>query len=258
MAVSYPDRSMQRMDVLSSFRWSAIFAGLVAALATQLFLSSIGAALGISATAVTENEGAAKGLGIGAGVWMVISPLISMFVGGAVAAWLARPLDRGLALMHGALVWCLSLVVGAFLIGSIASSAFAGILGSAGNAASGIARNVTDPNARQQFQAELQEKRAQAGSQINDPEVRETADKAANVGTGVAWASVLAMLLSFGSALLGASFAHKKTYEPIGRDLRGDRSPVVTTTTPRDEIRPIVTPTGKDIRPGDEYRPDLH
>lgn len=257
MAVSYPDRSMQRVDVLSSFRWSAIFAGLVAALASQLFLASIGAALGISASAVTESEGAARGLGIGAGIWMVLSPLVSMFIGGMVAAWLARPAERSVALLHGALVWCLSLVIGAFLIGSIASSAFSGILGTAGSAASGLAAGVTDPSSREDLQAQIQEKRAQAGARMDDPDVRGAVDTAANVGTGVAWASVFAMALSFGAALLGANLAHKKIYEPIGRDLRPDRTREVT-TKPREEVKPIVTPTGKEIHPGDEYRPDLH
>lgn len=216
MAVNYPDRSMPRMDVLSSFRWSAIFAGLFAALATQILLSSIGAALGVTAGALAETEGAARGFGIGAGIWMIVSPLIAMFVGGFTAAWLSRPLERGVALMHGALVWCLSLVVGAFLVGTIATNAFSGVVGAIGD----------------------------------QPGISE---QAATVGTGVAWASVLAMLLSLGSAVLGASTAYKKTTAPTLGPGRGIR---------REEERHIVTPTGTEVRtesrPGEEYRPDLH
>ena len=243
MAVSYPDRSMQRMDVLSSFRWSAIFAGLFAALGSQILLSSIGAAIGVSAAAVAETEGVARGLGIGAGIWMVLTPLVSMFIGGMVAVWLARPLEKGVALLHGALVWCLSLVIGAFLIGSIATSAFTGVASTAGEAAGGVA--AVDPAERERLQSEVGQMQQQGGR---------IADTAANVGTGVAWASVLAMALSLGAALIGANVAYKKVFEPT-RPGRG---------TERREESHIVTPADKDIlpgstRPGDEYRPtDLH
>lgn len=261
MAVSYSDRSLQRVDTLSSFRWSAIFAGLFAALACQVLLSAVGAAIGISASAVTESPDAARGLGVGAGIWMILSPLISMFVGGTVAAWLARPRDRSVALLHGGLVWCLSLVIGTFFLGSLASGALGGLATTAGNTASGIATGATDKDNRDDLRAEVKEKRADAEKDVkatvNDPGVRDAANTAANVGTGVAWAGVFAMLLSLGSAILGAGAAHKRIYDSPRRPIDRDDTPV------RDAH--IVSPSDAEIRsttpsrPLDtEYRTDLH
>lgn len=250
MAVTYSDRSLQRVDVLSSFRWSAIAAGVLAALATQILLSTIGGAIGVSATAVTENEDAARGLGIGAGIWFVLSPLISMFVGGMVASWMSRPVDRGVALVHGALVWCVSLVIGAFFIGTLATTAVSGALGTASTAA---VRTATGDGDGKSLRAEAKETKAEAKARANDPEVKKAADDAANIGTGVAWASVFAMVLSLGAALLGATAAHRAIYAPAVRNRRFD-------VRHEDEVSPIVS-SGREIRTEsrlDGDRPDLH
>lgn len=250
MAVTYSDRPLQRVDVLSSFRWSAIAAGVLAALATQILLSTIGGAIGVSATAVTENADAARGLGVGAGIWFVLSPLVSMFVGGMVASWLSRPVDRGVALLHGALVWCVSLVIGAFFIGALATTAVSGALGTASSAAT---RAVNDDDGKS-LRAEVKETKAEAKARAKDPEVKAAADDAANVGTGVAWASVLAMVLSLGSALLGASVAHRAIYAPALETHRAD-------VRRREEVSPIVYPSGPEIRTQsrlDDDRRDLH
>jgi hypothetical protein len=66
--------------------WGAIFAGAIIALATQLVLTLIGTAVGLATLnpATGENPSGTT-LGIGAGVWLVISSLVSLFLGGYVA-----------------------------------------------------------------------------------------------------------------------------------------------------------------------------
>lgn len=258
MAVTYTDRdTMVRGDVLRSFRWQAVVAGVIAALATQVLLSTIGGALGLSATAIAENEDAARGLGIGAGVWFVISPLISMFVGGAVAGYLARPLDRTVAKLHGAMVWAISLIIGAFIVGSIASQAVGGIVGTGLDTAGKTVANatVTDKNQRDELSRDVKEKKVEAKARIdrNREEIAETADKAANAGTTAAWASVFAMVLSLLSAMGGAMMMHGQIYGPTKMKTRRE-----TTTTHVDTGVTVSHPTTRTLERDETYRPDLH
>lgn len=266
MAVSYTERDhLIRGDVLHSFRWSAIFGGLLAALATQIVLSAIGAAIGVTATAVAENEGAARGLGIGAGVWMILTPLISMFAGGLVAAWLSRPLDRKVAAMHGGMVWALSLVVGAFFLGTVASGMVNRVIGASANTAGQVVAEGTNTTREQRddLRAEARDKKNEAKAKVdqNKEKIADTADKAANVGTGVAWASVLAMLLSLGAAVLGALSAHRSIFGPdrtdtgrfLGSSDRIERSEIV-----RDRAPVVGPPRNVETESTIVRPPDLH
>ena len=241
MAVTYRERAyLAHNDVLPQFRWSAIIAGLIAAVATQFLLTAIGTALGVSAGAAAENEDAAKGLGIGAGIWMILSPLASMFVGGLVAAWMARPADRRIAGFHGAMVWCLSMAIGALMVGMVATGAFATVAGTAGaTAASVVGQDKTE---REQLKSEIKQKKNEAQAKTNakgKTDGEKAADTAADVGTGAAWAAVLAMLLSLGSAILGSLTAHRAVYAE-------------DTVAARDDSRIV-----KDVD-DDSIRPDLH
>jgi len=70
--------------------WAAIFGGVILVVAVQLLLSLLGAGIGLGT--VNTNLGStptASSLGIGAGVWWVVSSCIALGLGGYVAAWLA-------------------------------------------------------------------------------------------------------------------------------------------------------------------------
>ena len=85
--------------------WGAIFAGAVVALVLQLLLTLLGIAVGSQAVEPTQEAAPLSGLGLGAGIWWVVSGIISLFAGGWVAGRLAsfpRPLVGGL---HGLVVW---------------------------------------------------------------------------------------------------------------------------------------------------------
>jgi hypothetical protein len=87
-------------DFGDRIHWGAIFAGLVVAIATQLLLSALGAALGFSTIA---NSGAPRSdtndVGTAVGIWSIISLFISLFVGGWVTARSCSPIDRSIDLL---------------------------------------------------------------------------------------------------------------------------------------------------------------
>ncbi len=85
--------------------WAAVLAGVTVALVSQLLLGVLGIAIGASAIDPLHEADPTRGLGTGAGIWFVLSGLISLFAGGWTAGRLAgihRTVDSSL---HGVLTW---------------------------------------------------------------------------------------------------------------------------------------------------------
>ena len=65
--------------------WPAVFAGVLIAVVIQIALSLLGIGIGLSTVDPKTEENPVQGLGVGAGIWYVISSLIALFAGGWVA-----------------------------------------------------------------------------------------------------------------------------------------------------------------------------
>lgn len=107
--------------------WSAIFAGVVAALGVWALLYAFGLALGLS-TINPDNPESARPSGIFTGVWSLVVPLIALFVGGAVAGRAAGIIHRGGGALHGLVMWGLTTVLGAVMVGNLLTSALGGVV----------------------------------------------------------------------------------------------------------------------------------
>ena len=106
--------------------WAAIFGGVILVIAVQLLLSLLGAGFGLGT--VNTNAGStptATTLGIGAGLWWVISSCVALGVGGFVAAWLAGIEIRFDGVLHGLVTWGIATLLTLWLL----SSAIGGIIG---------------------------------------------------------------------------------------------------------------------------------
>ena len=92
--------------------WAAIIAGLVVALAIELLLSSLGIGIGASTIhAVNGTSASAGSIGIGSGIWFLLSTIVALLAAGWVAGRLAglpRPTDGTL---HGVIAWSLTSLV---------------------------------------------------------------------------------------------------------------------------------------------------
>lgn len=176
-AVDYHDR----------VRWGPILAGLVTAISTQLVLSGIGAAIGLTTIA---NSGAprtdAGPVGSAVGIWSIISLLIALFIGGWITARACGPMNRSTALLNGAILWATTLAISAWLLSSGVSGAF-GV----------VASNAGDIINQAQTGANLP---AQAPN-VSADQARDIAGNAATVG----WSFALGSLLGLVAALIGAS-----------------------------------------------------
>lgn len=132
--------------------WAAIFGGVILVIAIQLLLSMLGAGIGLGT--VDTNGGTtpdASSIGIGAGVWWVVSSIIALAFGGYVSAWLAGIELRWDGVLHGMITWGIATLFTIYLlstaIGGIVGGGFSA-LGSVTSAAGSGLKDVAQPMAQ--------------------------------------------------------------------------------------------------------------
>lgn len=117
--------------------WGAIFAGLFIALVSQIVLTILGVAIGLSV--ITPDTSGAGGASAGqvasnAAWWWVVTSIIALFFGGWVAGRMAGLIGKTDAALHGLVTWGLTGVATIILL-SLGGGAVAGgwgVLGSPG------------------------------------------------------------------------------------------------------------------------------
>ena len=194
--MAYTDRPNRVVETSSTYeadyhdrvRWGPIFAGLVVTLSSQLILTTLGAAIGLSGLSGSDAPRTEAGdVGYGIGIWSIISLLISLFIGGWVTARACGPMNRSTGLLNGAILWATTLAISAWLLASGVSGTFGVLLSNAGEIVtqaqqSGVTTQDVNPN-------------------VTAQETRNIAGNAAKVG----WSFVFGSLLGLVAALVGAS-----------------------------------------------------
>jgi hypothetical protein len=173
-------------------RWGPIIAGIVVAIASQLLLSALGAAIGLSAGAGGADP---QSVGWGVGIWSTISLLISLFLGSWVMASTCGPMNNKTAMLNGAILWATTLAVSAWLLASGVTGTFGIVASNAGE----IINQAQQPGG------------VPAPGQVTPPQV--TADEAQRYAANAAragWAFVIGSLLGLAAALIGATVGARK------------------------------------------------
>ncbi len=115
-------------DTHTRVSWGAIFAGVVIAVAVQLVLGILGAGIGLTMVdPVAGTTPGAAGFGIGAGIYWLVTTVVALGAGGYAAARVAGVHERFDALVHGLVVWGVTLILTLYLL----TSAVGGIIGGA-------------------------------------------------------------------------------------------------------------------------------
>lgn len=130
----------------SHVSWGSIFAGVITVIAISILLSILGSSIGLYMfNPLSSNP--ASGVGTTMGIWSVISLLISLAAGGFVAG----KLSGSDGIIHGFIVWAMTLFISIFMIVCLAVSTAKltfNVLGSVssavGNLASGVGSVVDD------------------------------------------------------------------------------------------------------------------
>ncbi|MGE4438155.1 hypothetical protein [Achromobacter sp.] len=140
-----------RESTVSAVSWAAVFAGAVIAAALSLALLAGGSGLGLLSVSPWGDEGlSAPAVGIGIIAWMLFTQIVAYGIGGYVAGrlrtkWVDAHMDevyfRDTA--HGFLVWALSAVVSAALLGSALATLASGAAKAGASVAAGAGAAMT-------------------------------------------------------------------------------------------------------------------
>jgi len=201
------ERSARPFDGMK-ISWGGVFGGVLAGIGALMLLSSLGLAIGISATDPVDPNGQA--LGIGAAVWTGLTLLISLFLAGWASTRLSMLWERTTAMFEGVLVWVLSLVLILYLtasgIGLVANGAF-NLIGSSAQTA------VTDPaRAGAEVRQNMSNLAAQARQNLST-----TAAQAKPEATKTAWITFGALVLSLLTAVIGAMVGRREPQSQLKR-----------------------------------------
>jgi hypothetical protein len=125
---SYPNGGIQRVS------WGAVFAGAITSLAVMLTLTSLCMGIGLIAAPAAETAvGAARGLGIGGGIVMLLCGIVSYYIGGWVAGRFTGIARVSESVLHGFVSWGTATV----MFGVLFTSAALGAFGAASNVVGG-------------------------------------------------------------------------------------------------------------------------
>ncbi len=148
---------------ISRIHWGAIFAGTLIGLVTLTLLNLLGIGIGLTTINPTTESSPFAGLGIGAGIWYIVSSLIALFTGGYVAGKLSGFPKKSNTGLHGLITWALFTMVTLYIFTTAAGrvvsgvgSIISGVANTAGNAvAAAVPDNAGTLIAREFEQADI-------------------------------------------------------------------------------------------------------
>lgn len=98
--------------------WGAIFAGAVVALTVHVVLGVMGIAIGASVIDPATEANPVEGVGVGSGIYFVISAILALLAGGFVAGALSSLQTRRERTLHGLATWSVVTLVSVMLLAS--------------------------------------------------------------------------------------------------------------------------------------------
>jgi hypothetical protein len=158
-------------------------------------LNALGTGIGANTVdAAARDTPSASSLGIGAAIWLLVSNLIGLAIGGYVAARLSGTADNTDGTLHGLAVWGTTFLISAVLLGNLvsgivstaasgASSVVSGLASGTGSAVSAVGGQVagrTDTGAVQGLVDRAQNALAGSGG---DPARMNSDQRKAEIGT---------------------------------------------------------------------------
>jgi hypothetical protein len=100
----------------ATVRWSAIFGGWVVATGVASLMYVAGLAFGFSIFDPYNASASAKSIGIGTAIWIVLTWVVSLFLGGMFASWFDGKADQTIGTLHGVAVWGLAIAASGLFV----------------------------------------------------------------------------------------------------------------------------------------------
>src|SRR2546423_8363769 len=115
--------------------WGAIFAGTFVTIVLQSMLTLLGVSLGLATLRPFQDQNTTQNLALGSAIWLLVSGLISLWIGACIAGRLSGGPLRADGMLHGIVTWSVATVAMLFLVATTAGALFGGfgsLLASAG------------------------------------------------------------------------------------------------------------------------------
>lgn len=128
--------TVQAQDVFSvrsRVSWSALFAGVAAAVAVYVLLSTLGVALGLT----LADDAGRDALTTGAGIWAILTALLALFTGGCVATRCTAGETKMEAVLYGVILWGVMFTLILWMTGSVLRTGADTLLGTSDAARTG-------------------------------------------------------------------------------------------------------------------------
>ena len=134
------------LDPVTPDSWGSIFAGMFVTIVLQIMLTLLGIAIGIASIQPLQGQASAQNMALGSGIWLLVTGLISIWVG----AWVAGRLSGGPLLadgmLHGIVTWCVSMVAMFYLLATAVGAVLGGTGALVGGAMSQSSGGETGQN----------------------------------------------------------------------------------------------------------------
>jgi hypothetical protein len=169
-------------------QWKPVIAGALAGFAVTLILTTLGAAIGLTAGDAADAGG--RAIGTGALVWWVLTVIATGLVGGWVIARTARLDAEYDPVIYGTLGW----VLGALLLLFLLAIGVGSIVGGLGGGLGAAAAQRGMPN-------------------VSPADTARVAQRAVDVGKGAAWGLLVSQLLGLGATIAGARMRRPRDRE---------------------------------------------
>jgi len=218
-----------RFDRGLRISWGAIVAGTGLGWAVFMLIGLLGAAIGL-AKFDPYSANPANGLGAGSGLFGVIALLVSSFIGAYLAVRIAGDRRRSEAVLHGALCWAFSLLIGAMLA-----------LGAARTAAQSAATVASGPRAQARAERETNARRNTGPTQADRGRAADATDTAAKTTGAAAGGAILGLVGSIVGALAAA---RRRTTENVLEGMQKRKRDEARQPPPMPERReePMIVP----------------
>jgi hypothetical protein len=227
----FQGHSEVRYDRGLRISWGGIVAGTVLGWAVFSLLSLLGAAIGL-AKFDPYSTNPANGLGAGSAFFGVIALLVSSFLGAYLAVRIAGDRRRSEALLHGAICWAFSLMIGATLA-----------LGAARTAAQSAAAVASGSRAQARAERETNVRRNSGATQADRERAAEATDAAAKTTGAAASGAFLGLVGSLiGSLAAARRRSHKDVSDGMQKRKRDDLHQPPSRPAQHDET--IIVPPG--------------
>jgi len=141
--------------------WGAILAGLFVTLVIQVMFTLLGAAIGLASLDHLRQSSSGKDIAMGSGIWMLLTALVSIWVGACISGRLSGGPGRADGLIHGLVTWSVSTCATLLLLTTV-TTALLGATGSLLHGAVALGGTTLGPNQSTPWQDQIMGATSQA------------------------------------------------------------------------------------------------